>query len=105
MAKLSENLKESNKLLKDMNMSAVEFQSTVNAIQEGLKNVAKEEKNIGDLIDVAKSNNVKLKNSAEALATIKKEELKTEKGKEKFQKKQLEFQGLLNKNKAVQDAI
>ena len=36
MAKLSKNLKESNKLLKDMNMSAVEFQSTINAIQEGL---------------------------------------------------------------------
>ena len=87
MAKLSKNLKESNKLLKDMNMSAVEFQSTINAIQEGLKKVAKEEQNIGDLIDVAKSNNVKLKNVAEELAKIKSEELKIEKGKEKFQKK------------------
>jgi len=105
MAKLSKNLKESNRILKEMNVSAVEFQSTVNAIQEGLKKVAKEEQSVGDLIDIAKKNNRKLKTAADALAKIKKEELKTEKGKQKFLRAQAKFQGLQNKNAAVQEAI
>jgi len=102
---LKDDLENSKKILKGMNEEAVEFESMINAINQALKIVAKEEKSIGDLIDVATKNNVKLKNASDALATIKKEELKTEKGKEKFLKAQAKFQGLQNKNAAVQEAI
>ena len=69
---LKDDLNNSKDILKGMNQEAVEFQSTVNAIQTALKGLAKEEQSIADLIDVATKNNVKLKNVSEELATIKK---------------------------------
>jgi len=102
MAQLSDDLGNSKQILEEINKSSVEFQSTLNAIQQALKGVAKEEKDIADLVEVAESNAKKLNRSAEYLANIKSKDLKNDK---KAQSAKLRFEGLLAKNKAVQATL
>jgi hypothetical protein len=102
MASLSDDLGNSKKILEEINKSSVDFQSTLNAIQQALKGVAKEEKDIADLVEVAESNAKKLNRSAEYLANIKSKDLKNDK---KAQSAKLRFEGLLAKNKAIQATL
>ncbi len=105
MAKLSEDLKNSEEVLKGINKSAVEFESTINAIQQALKNVAKEEKDIADIIKVSEKNNEALKTSAEKLSKLKKSDLTDAKKKAALDKELLKFQGLQTKNAAIQEVL
>ena len=102
MAQLSDDLGNSKQILEEINKSSVEFQSTLNAIQQALKGVAKEEKDIADLAKIAKSNAEALNKQAEALSTIKSKDLKND---AKAQKDKLKFEGLLAKNKAIQATL
>ena len=99
---LSDDLGNSKQILEEINKSSVEFQSTLNAIQQVLKGVAKEEKDIADLAKIAKSNAEALNKQAEALSTIKSKDLKND---AKAQKDKLKFEGLLAKNKAIQATL
>ena len=49
---LEEDLQNSEEILNNINKAAVEFESTINAIQQALKNVSKEERDIADIIQV-----------------------------------------------------
>ena len=99
---LSDDLGNSKKILEEINKSSVEFQSTLNAIQQALKGVAKEEESIADLAKVAESNAAKLNKSAEYLASIKSKDLQNDK---KAQREKLKFEGQLAKNKAIQATL
>ena len=102
---LGDNLKDSEEILNNINKAAVEFESTINAIQQALKNVSKEERDIADILQVSLDTNKKLKASAAALAELRKTDL-TNKGKTaKLVKEELRFQGLQSKNKAIQAVL
>ena len=54
---LGDNLKDSEEILNNINKAAVEFESTINAIQQALKNVSKEERDIADVLQVSLDTN------------------------------------------------
>ena len=102
---LEDDLKNSEESLKNMNKAAVEFESTVSAINQQLKNIAKEEQDIADIISVATKNNSALQKVAGEISKLKKEDLTQSKNQQKLQLAQAKFSGLQAKNAAIQAVL
>ena len=100
-----DDLKNSEEALKNMNKEAVEFESTVNAINQKLKEVAKEEKDIADIVSNIVKNNKALSTSASKLSKLKKQDLTSEKSQKELAREQLKFQGLRAKSAAIQSQL
>ena len=102
---LAEDLGNSEESLKKMNQAAVEFESTVNAINEKLKSIAKQEKDVADIIKVATKNNSALQASANAVSKLRKEALTDTKKQQKLQEAQTKFSNLQAKSEAIQAVL
>ena len=102
---LGDDLKNSEETLKNMNKEAVEFESTVSAINEQLKNIAKEEKDIADIINVATKNNSALAAASKKVSELKKQDLTSLKKQRELEKAQAKFAGLQAKSSAIQAVI